>query len=330
MRHHFGDFLDREGNYWTVIPNRERYAYRIGDVPAGSPEITIVTIGKADEKWSRVQTLPNLDELTLHEPTVEQLDGVSRLRNLKRLRITHARPKNLEFVCNLQNLEELVLEYVSGFDDISPVGSLTKLRALHIENLRRVNTFDGLRATKSLKYLAIHGTCDWHQPISDFDFLSGMPQLEVLKLWQVICRAPYPAALPMRHLCNLKKLNLHGSYLAAEEYALIEECLPRTAGARWGAYRTVATDWIAVPANDIRSRLPPETIRTHHPEVLIRHDGRREIENPDSLWHEFTGRAAGRVKCSSKAAEAKCNDLVADYEEMRRKARSILNEPLAT
>ena len=330
MRHHFGDSLDREGNYWTVVPNRERYAYRIGDVPAGSPEITIVTIGKADEKWSRVKTLPNLDELTLHEPTVEQLDVVRGLRSLKRLRITHARPKNIEFICNLQNLEELVLEYVSGFDDISPIGSLTKLRALHIENLRRVNTFDGLRAANSLKYLAIHGTCDWQQPISNFDFLAGLPQLEVLKLWQVICHAPYPAALPMRHLSSLKKLDLHASYLAAEEYALIEECLRGTAGARWGAYRTVATDWIEVPADDIRSRLPPETIRTRHPEVLIRHDGRREIEDPDSLWHEFTGRAAGRVKCSSKTAQAKCNDRVAGYEEMRRKARSILNELVTT
>ena len=38
--------LDREGGYWTIIPNRERHAYRIGDVPAGSREITVVTIGK--------------------------------------------------------------------------------------------------------------------------------------------------------------------------------------------------------------------------------------------------------------------------------------------
>jgi hypothetical protein len=29
MRRHFGDFLDRDGGYWTTIPNRDRYAYRI-------------------------------------------------------------------------------------------------------------------------------------------------------------------------------------------------------------------------------------------------------------------------------------------------------------
>ena len=29
MRHHFGESLDRDGGYWTTVPNIERYAYRI-------------------------------------------------------------------------------------------------------------------------------------------------------------------------------------------------------------------------------------------------------------------------------------------------------------
>src|SRR5580765_7300814 len=98
MRHHFGDLLNREEGYWTVVPNRERYAYRIGDVPVGSPEITIVTIGKDDEHWERALTLPNLEELTLHEPTHEQLLAVEALWSLKRLRVTHARPKTIDFI----------------------------------------------------------------------------------------------------------------------------------------------------------------------------------------------------------------------------------------
>ena len=60
MKHHLGDSLSRDGNYWTIIPNRERYAYRIGDVPSASVEVTIVTIGKDDENWRRALTLPNL------------------------------------------------------------------------------------------------------------------------------------------------------------------------------------------------------------------------------------------------------------------------------
>jgi hypothetical protein len=158
MRHHFGDLLDRDGGYWTTIPNRERYAYRIGDVPSGSKEVTIVTIGKKDENWERVLTLPNLVELTLHEPTNDQLEAVGALRSIKRLRITHARPKSIEFIRSMSEIEELVLEYVSGFDDLSPLRELKRLRAIHLENLRRVSNFDGLSGVKSLQYLSICGT----------------------------------------------------------------------------------------------------------------------------------------------------------------------------
>ena len=125
-------------------PNRERYAYSVGDVPAGSKEITIVTFGSDDENWERIFTLPNLEELTLHEPTKEQLQSISKLTALKRLRITHSRPKDIDFISSLVNIEELVLEYVSGFSDLSPLQSLKKLRSLHMENLRRVKEFDGL------------------------------------------------------------------------------------------------------------------------------------------------------------------------------------------
>ena len=51
MKHHFSDFLDREGDYWTIVPNRERYAYEISNVPAASKEITIIT-------FSNRSTLP--------------------------------------------------------------------------------------------------------------------------------------------------------------------------------------------------------------------------------------------------------------------------------
>jgi hypothetical protein len=113
MRHHFADFLGREDGYWTMVPNRERYVHGIEDVPAGSPKVRIVTIGKRDRSWSRALTLPNLEELTLHEPTKEQLAAVGSLGTVKRLRVTHARPQTIEFLAPMVALEELVL--ISGW-----------------------------------------------------------------------------------------------------------------------------------------------------------------------------------------------------------------------
>jgi hypothetical protein len=326
MLHHFGDLLDRDGGYWTIIPNRDRYAYRIGDVPSGSKEVTIVTVGKEDENWSRAFTLPNLEELTLHNPTQEQLVAIGELHSLKRLRITHARPQSIEFITSMRGVEELVLEYVSGFTDLSPLRELKRLRALHLENLRRVSNFSGLSGIDSLRYLSINGTLDWKQPMDDFEFLRGLPGLEVLALWQIISKKAYPALLPAVALGCLKELRLHGSYLATEEYALLEEGLRGVKGATWGPFRTVAYSQITLSATDIRAQLPEDVIRKHHPEVMIRFDGKREIDDPDSRWFEFTGKGAGRIKCGSAKAEQRCIEYAERYNDRKHAARTMIDQ----
>lgn len=325
MKHHFGDLLDRDGDYWTIVPNRERHAFRIGSVPAGSREITIVTIGKDDDNWKAVFTLPNLEELTLHEPSRDQLQAIGELQSVKRLRITHARPKTIEFLRSMTQVEELVLEYVSGFSDLSPLRALRRLRALHIENLRRVSDFSGLSGIGSLKYLSICGTLDWKQPIDDFTFFDGLAGLEVLWLWQVASKAPYPAMLPARKLKSLKRLKLHRSYLPTAEYALLEVVLEGVEGATWGPYEARAEAEMELPDQDVRAHLPREVIEAKHPEVRIHYDGKRVIDDPDAVWFEFTGKGAGRVKRGSAQAESKCREFRDRYAEMKHQAKAVVS-----
>lgn len=325
MRHHFGDFLDRDGGYWTIIPNRERYAYRIGSIPEGSPEITIVTVGKNDKEWERVLTLPNLEELTLHEPSPEQLQAISALSSLKRLRITHAKPKTIDFIAPMESVEELVLEYVSGFSDLSPLRNLKRLRALHLENLRRVSDFGGLSGMTSLKYLSIDGTLDWKQPVKDFEFLSGLPGLEVLALVAIICPAPYPAMLPALKLGQLKSLRLHCSRLSTEEYALLEEGLKGVDGAEWGPFYIYSYSWNELPDDDVRTHLPEDVLKANHPDVVIRYDGKRIMSDPASEWVEFTGKAAGRVMRGSSTEAARCRAQAERYELLKQQARELID-----
>ena len=288
MKHHFGDFLDREGDYWTVVPNRERYAYRIDSVPAGDEQVAIATIGSDDSLWRNVFTFPNLEELTLHSPSQEQLAAIAELSKLKRLRITHARPKEITFISPLSKIEELVLEYVSGFSDLSPLRSLPRLKSLHIENLRRVHDFGGLSGIECLRYLRIDGTLDWKQPITDFEFLRGLPNLEVLSFGQIINKTPYPALLPALALRELKRLKLTWNMLAAEEYALLEVGLNDVEGADWGPFT-------------------------------------RFEYSPGDEWFEFTGKGAGRAKCGHAKAEHKCVQYTVKYEKMKAEAESILS-----
>lgn len=326
MKHHFVDLLDRDGDYWTIIPNRERYAYSIADIPIKSKEITIVTVGKEDKKWETIFTLPNLEELTLHKPTKEQLSGVSNLTQLKRLRITHARTKDIKFISALSNLEELVMEYVSGFSDLSPLNRLQKLKSVHFENLRRVSDFGGLSGLKSLRYLRIDGTFDWKQPILDFEFLRGLPNLEVLSLGQIINKTPYPALLPVLSLKKLKSFRITWTMLSAEEYALLEVGIPHVEGAIRGAYTKVAYSTIQIPNNDIRSHLPEDIIQEKHPEIKIYYNGERHIDNPNDTWLEFTGKKAGRTKVGSSQEIEKRDAYSEQYESMKDQARAIIAE----
>ena len=143
-------------------------------------------------------------------------------------------------------------------------------------------------------------------------------------LFQVATKAPYPAMLPALALKRLKKLRLPRSYLRAEEYALLEEILPAVDGASWGPWETQAHEQLVLPSTDVRTHLPDDVLRKHHPDVTIRHDGRRTVADPAATYYAFTGLGAGRVKCQSSTAQARCSEYAKRYEAMRLQAREVI------
>ena len=228
MKHHFGDFLDRTDDYWTTIPNRERFAFIADFEIQNKNEVKILTISKTQNKehWEQIFDCPNLEELTLHDPSKEQVQAIRILTKIKRLRITFLRTNDIEFISDLINVEELILEYVSGFSDLTPLLKLTKLKSLQCENLRKVSNFDGLKGLKSLRYLQIDGTLDFSQPIENFNFLEGIENIEVFALGFIINKTEYPALLPILKLKKLKKFIAGMASLSTKEFAFIEVAKP--------------------------------------------------------------------------------------------------------
>lgn len=288
MKHHFADLLDREGDYWTVIPNMERFAFSLDKKIENPDDAKIVTITKYDECWEQVFELPNIEELTLHEPSKEQVKAVSLISGIKRLRVSHVRLKDIEFIKALVNLEECVFEYVSGFSDLAPFGSLKKLKSLHFENLRRVNNFNGLSGISSLKYLHIDGTIDWNQPIDDLDFLKSLPSLEVLALGFVSIKSDYPALLSILDLNKLKRIRIGLGTLTTKEYAFIETALPNAICGAFGD----SDKW----------------------ELYSEYDDRIE----------FLGKRAGWVNKDNKNANQRCQEFISKYESMKLEASKII------
>lgn len=284
MKHHFGDFLDRAGDYWTTIPNRERFAFIADFEIVNKDEVKILTISKTQEKehWEQVFECQNLEELTLNDPSKEQVQVIRKLTNLKRIRVTFFRANDIEFLGDLINLEEAILEYVSGFSDLTPLLKLKKLKSLHFENLRRVSNFDGLKGLNSLKYLHIDGTLDWNQPIENFEFLKGLPNLEVFSLGFIVSKTEFPAFLPILHLKKLKKIKIGRATFKTNEYAFLQAAIPKVEGCSWDLF------W------DYQDQF------------------------------EFLGKRAGFVKKNNPIAKERCDKFITVFEEMKRESETII------
>ncbi len=95
MIHHFADLLDRKDDYWAMVPNRERFAFALNGPVADKQGLQIATIGADTPFWEQIFECGDLQELTLHLPSKEQIAAISRLRQLKHLRITRVQVRKI-------------------------------------------------------------------------------------------------------------------------------------------------------------------------------------------------------------------------------------------
>ena len=191
--------LEGRDDYWAMVPNGERFRYMLSGAQA-SENLKIATVSADTPLWERIFECEGLAELTLHLPSKEQIAALPKLKRLERLRITKIQVKNIDFLARLPLLRELVLEYVSGFCDLSPLRELKSLKSAHFENLRRVSDFSGLSGIASLRYLGINGTLDWDQPLKNLKKINIYPQafaLEEYALVQLVCEGVEGAKMPL-------------------------------------------------------------------------------------------------------------------------------------
>ena len=149
--------------------------------------------------------------------------------------------------------------------------------------------FAGLSGLDSLRFLSVYGTLDWKQPVADFEFIRGIPNLEILSMWQVINKTAFPATLPVLSLKRLKRIKMAWNVLSTEEYALLEAGLPHVSGADWGPYTE-----------------------------FKRAEG--------DVWFEFTGKGAGATKFGSKNAETRCAQFAEKYTQMKDRAAQLIKD----
>lgn len=319
MKHHFADTLNRSGEYWSITPNSERWSCHFSDLAEAPADISKLTITRNDKNWQRAVGFEQLAELTLHEPDQSQLTALTDFPKLTALRISHARPKTLSMLKGQIALRELVLEYVSGVDDLHPLGHLPSLTALHMENLRRVSDFSPLMTSKSLRYIAIYGTLDWSQPVESFDFLGGMEALEYLNLG-FGARVPDKPLLfaSLLKLKKLSRLDIGMSTLPLEEFAWLEAMLPKIEGAVRPAFVRYGGENRELDARDYRAKLPMSEFQRFSG-LYVGADGRRYERVPHQAM--LLGKGQRNVSGTDEVVTRKCLIHEEKFQELVRLCR---------
>jgi len=132
------------------------------------------------------------------------LNGISSLTNLKRVWAYDVNQRLLEELCELSQLEVLFIERVRA-EDLSPLRSLKKLRALSVESATKVTELSWLPETNSLRSL---GLCNL-RALGQLDGLESFPLLQALAvdggIWEPMRVA---TLMPLSQLHNLRFLSL--------------------------------------------------------------------------------------------------------------------------
>lgn len=109
---------------------------------------------KYDKRYTDIGSLVSLTDLLYSHVKEQDCSTISKLVNLKILRIT-GDFKNLNGLENLHQIEILDVTYCRKLENISALLQLTNLQKLHIEKCKLITDFSSLSSCQNLEYLFI-------------------------------------------------------------------------------------------------------------------------------------------------------------------------------
>ncbi len=128
--------------------------------------------------------LRDLEDLTLRCITLPNLDLLTDLPKLRRLKLVLGGTTDLDALARLTGLRHLELTWIRGLADLSVIGKLHSLETLHLQALRNVTalpSFRDLRRLRSVYLETMKGLRDL-QPLSEAPALerltAGVPHLD--------------------------------------------------------------------------------------------------------------------------------------------------------
>jgi Leucine-rich repeat (LRR) protein len=186
---------------------------------------------EAIKQWEAViPKLKGLRKLTIHQKTNQSLfEAISTLESLKELSFESLKLSDLRPILRLVNLKKLSLKNCSQIKDISPVGELTNLDALEIENMP-IKAINSLENMQQLRDLRLAGGIWKTMKIESLHPIQSLKNIKRLALPNL--RTKDKDIRILSHLVNLEELQL-AMWWNKEDYQYLEANLPKLKTVSW-------------------------------------------------------------------------------------------------
>ena len=118
----------------------------------------------------------------------------------------------------------------------------------------------------------IDETLDWNQPIENFEFIKGLPNLKVFSLGFKVNKTEFPAFLPLLHLKKLKKLKIVRDTFKTNKFAFLQIALPKVEGCDWDLFWDMGDKFtfLVKRAGLVYKTNPVLTEKCRSPQVFLR------------------------------------------------------------
>lgn len=150
-----------------------------------------------------IDVLNNLENITINQQEVNQIEGLSQLKKLKNLKFTHNELPQIKWLSNLSSLEELTI-INNKITDTSGIEDLYHLKKLHLSH-NRIEKLCGLEKLENLEELYLY-----HNKIEKIESLINLKKLRILEL----SNNSIKKIEGLNSLTNLKELYLSANQIS--------------------------------------------------------------------------------------------------------------------
>lgn len=222
---------DIEHGFWNIQRRKPEYLYyddpRIYQVEAlGLGFKNEENKSKEIKIWNAtLEKLDNVEYLwTYHKVNQTTFEAICHMKNLQGICIKWSAIKNLDCLQHQPQLQHLNLGASPSIESIAPIGTMSNLVTLELENFKKIQDWSPISRLTQLEGLAICGGMYSRLKLDSIQFVTPLQNLKYLSL--ISTKVVDKSLKPIESLKDLRSLKVIFDW-TEEEFAELRKKLPK-------------------------------------------------------------------------------------------------------